>query len=247
MIGARQLAFFLDLDGTLAPLAARPELVELPAATREIVSRLLRRHVVCVISGRGLSDLRRVVGLSQAFYAANHGHQIVGPPGSGVALEMGAEQRGELRAAAIELESALRFVDGVVIEEKGLSVAVHYRLVEASQRSSVDRIAKAVAGRFPSLRPMEGTLSYELLPPGTCDKGFATKWLLEHLSRGTGEICPVCIGDDLTDEDMFAAIEGRGVSVVVGGPDRATRADYWLRDGGEVASFLEVFAVDPSR
>jgi alpha,alpha-trehalase len=241
-IGARRPVFFLDLDGTLARITERPDLVELPSTTRDVLSRLLARYVVCLISGRGLEDLRRVVGLDSAYYAANHGYEIVGPPGSGILLEVGAVHRDTVEMMATRLQDALAPIDGAVIEDKGLSVAVHYRLVPTEERPAMDRIVKGVIGSFSSVRVLEGKLVYDLLPPGTWDKGHATTWLLERLGCSQDDACPVCLGDDITDEDMFTAVDDWGVSVVVGDRDRPTRASYWLRDGSEAAAFLEAFA-----
>jgi trehalose-phosphatase len=243
-VGERRPVFFLDLDGTLAPIAERPDLVELPTSTREVLERLVQEYVVCLISGRGLEDLRRVVGIQSVFYAANHGHEIVGPPASGVVFEAGAEQRRVVEALADRLGEALRLFEGAIIENKGLSVAVHYRLVHTAERPAVKRRARGVLADFPSVRVLQGKLVCDLLPPGAWDKGRAVIWLLERLGLGRDTACPVCLGDDLTDEDMFTAIAGWGVSVVVGGLDRPTEAVYRLADGGEVAAFLEAFAFE---
>jgi trehalose 6-phosphate phosphatase len=243
-IHGRRIGFFLDLDGTLAPIVAHPDLVELPIRTRDILGRLVKNHLVCFVSGRGLEDLRGKIGLTSAFYAANHGHQIVGPPESGIALEVGAEHSEELQAALAQLERGLLSVDGVAVEAKALSISVHYRLVAGTDRPVVDRAVREVAGRFPSLRLTRGKMVYELRPPGTWNKGQAMLWLLEQLAWSPHRGCPICLGDDLTDEDMFAAAEGWGVNVAVGPPDRPTRAHYWLRDSSESASFLNTFAAD---
>jgi trehalose 6-phosphate phosphatase len=242
VIGARRPAFFLDLDGTLAPIACRPDLVEMPAATREIIDRLARKFLVCITSGRGLEELRHVVRVPSVYYAANHGHEILGPPGSGIILEVGTEYRGAVESVAAEVEKALGSVEGVVIENKGLSLAVHYRLVAVEERPRVERAVKGATARYPALRLLRGRMVFDVLPPQVWDKGRATTWLLEHSGWGPGDVCPVCLGDDLTDEDMFAAVQGWGLSVLVGSPERATRAGYRLHDGQEVARFLEVFA-----
>jgi trehalose 6-phosphate phosphatase len=243
-IHGRRIGFFLDLDGTLTPIAAHPDLVELPIQTREILDRLAKNHLVCFVSGRGLEDLRGKIGLTSAFYAANHGHQVVGPPESGIALEVGAEYSEELQAALAQLEHGLFSVNGAVVEAKGLSMSVHYRLVAAKDRPLVERTVRDVAERFPGLRLTHGKMVCELRPQGTWNKGRAVLWLLEQLAWSPHHGCPICLGDDLTDEDMFAAAEGWGVNVVVGLPDRPTRAHYWLRDSGESASFLNTFASD---
>lgn len=243
-IAGRALGFFLDLDGTLAPIVAHPDMVELPVATRNILGRLVKHHLVCFVSGRGLEDLQRRIGLTSAFYAANHGHQIVGPPESGIALEVGTEHREELRAAAAELKSGLLPVDGAVVEAKGLSVSIHYRLVDHRQRPLVSRFVVDVANRFPDLDLTRGKMVYELRPPGGWNKGQAMLWLLKQLGWKRCSGYPICLGDDLTDEDMFAAAGGWGVNVVVGFPNRSTHADYRLHDSRQSASFLNTFAPD---
>jgi trehalose 6-phosphate phosphatase len=240
-IGAREVAFFLDFDGTLAPIVARPELAQIPEAVRAILGRLSGRTLVCFLSGRGLTDLRTRVGIESAFYAANHGRQIVGPPGSGVAVQVGVEYLGELSAAAAELERRLLSVPGVLVEAKGLSVSVHYRLAALEDRPFVKRSVAEVAREFPSLTSTSGKMVLELRPPGPWNKGAAMLWLLERLGLTSQDVCPLCLGDDLTDEDMFVAAKGWGVNLVVGRPARQTHADYLLEDGGESAFFLNTF------
>ena len=246
-IGGRRRGFFLDLDGTLAPIVPHPDQVRLPPETRTILSRLAERDLVCMVSGRGLDDLRQKVGLDSLYYAAAHGHRIVGPPGSGIHLEVGKEYEDELCEAAQDLQTRLRSLDGVVLEEKGLSLSIHYRLVPERDRPAVDGAVTEVAASFPDLRLTGGKLVHELRPPGDWDKGRAVLWLLETLRWGKGDSCPICVGDDLTDEDMFAAVDGWGVTVVVGDLDRSTRAHYRLRDHAEVATLLQSFADRPGR
>lgn len=237
-IGGRALAFFLDFDGTLAPLVASPEKAEMPAKTRELLASLAERHLVCIISGRGVKDLQRKTDLPTLYYAADHGHRIIGPSGSGIDLEVGAEYREQLRAAAVGLNHRLHRVEGVVVEEKGLSLSVHYRMVAEPEQHLVKQAVAAVAERLPALRVTRGKLVRELRPAGAWGKGQAMLWLLEQLAMGRNEVCPICLGDDLTDEDLFAASEGWGIGVLVGDPARPTRANYRLRNCDEVSTLL---------
>ncbi len=243
IIGAREPAFFLDLDGTLAPVVARPELAEVPAKTKEVLVSVAARHLVCIVSGRGLEDLQERIGLESVYYAADHGHRVLGPPGTGIALEVMGGYREELRAAAEELERLLLGIEGVVVEAKELSLSVHYRLVAECERPLVKRAVAEVAHRSPALRLTAGKLVHELRPPGAWNKGRAMLWLLERLGLGRGMTCPICLGDDLTDEDMFAAAAGWGVSVVVGDPGRPTKAGYLLRNSGETVAFLRALEI----
>lgn len=243
-IGDRRPGFFLDFDGTLAPVAPRPDLVELPPRTKEVLALIAQRYLLCFVSGRGLEDLQRKIGLASVCYVADHGHRIVGPPGSGIDCEIGGEHRGKLEAAARELERRLHQVDGVVVEAKGLSLSVHYRLVAEGERPLVEQAVAEVAREFPDLRLTAGKLVNEVTPPGMWGKGRAMLWLVGRLGLGQTDLCPVCLGDDLTDEDMFAAADGWGVAVVVGDPGRPTRAHYRLRDCDEAATLLEALTAE---
>ena len=252
-MAGRRPALFLDLDGTLAPIAARPDLVEVPVATRELLERLAPLCPVTVVSGRGLEDLRDKVLVRSIYYAADHGFQVLGPPRSRLELVVGREHLPQLRLAATALGRALQTVEGALVEEKGLSLAVHYRLVPESRQTAVFRAVADVAERFPVLRVTEGKMAYEFRPPDTWDKGKALHWIMERLGMPRGraqadsrvggtaplEGFPLAIGDDLTDEDMFAAVEGWGLGVIVGDPGRPTRATHRVADHLEAARLLE--------
>ena len=237
----RDLTFFVDYDGTLVGLTMRPELAVMPEDARALLASLAERHLVCVLSGRGLDDLRGLVGLDSVYYAANHGHEVEGPWGSPIHLRLGCEFRAALSAAAQELQQQLARIEGLIIESKGFSVAVHYRLVRPSQRGTVEAAVKKVAGHYDEIRLRPGKLVYEFRPATEWDKGKALLWLLERLDLAPGEVFPICLGDDLTDEDAFAAVDGWGATIVVGEARAVTRANYWLPGPREVADFLALF------
>jgi len=242
-MAGKKTALFLDLDGTLAPIAARPDLVEVPEPTRELLEQLARLCPVVVVSGRGLEDLRDKVGVRSVFYVADHGFQVLGPVRQRLELEVGRESRPQLEQAAAALRRALATVEGALVEEKGLSLSVHYRLVPRERQAAVLRAVADVAERFPMLRVTEGKLVHEFRPPDDWNKGKALVWVMEQLGlgrgSGIGEGFPIALGDDLTDEDMFAAVEGWGAAVLVGDPGRPTRASYWVADHLGTARFLE--------
>ncbi|MBN1629112.1 MAG: trehalose-phosphatase [Thermoleophilia bacterium] len=246
IIGRRRPAFFLDFDGTLAPLAARPELVELPERARQLLAALARDHLVCVVSGRGLNDLRTRTGLAELYYAADHGHRVQGPAGTSVDFEVGPEDRTDLEAASYELDQRLRAIEGAVVQTKGVSLSVHYRLVSEDQRPAVRQIVTEVAKTLPGFRLTGGKLVHEFVPDSGWNKGQAVMWLLRRARLTAKDTCPLCLGDDRTDEDMFEAVRGWGVSLVVGRPPHDTRADYILADHEETAEFLRGFVTTQS-
>ncbi len=238
----RAMAFFLDYDGTLVGLTARPEFAVMSEATRALLATLSEGYLVCILSGRGLEDLRASVGLDHVYYAASHGHEVEGPPDSGVHLQRGREFSTSLSAIARSLQEQLAWVDGLVVEPKGLSVAVHYRLVPPSELSAVEEEVTRMASYHPELRLSSGKRVYEFTPGLDWDKGKALVWLLGTLGLSRDRVFPICMGDDLTDEDAFVAVKGWGASVAVGELHRVTEARYWLRDPAEVVRFLRLFA-----
>jgi trehalose 6-phosphate phosphatase len=241
-IAGRLLGFFLDFDGTLAPIQSRPDLVTLPPRARLVLEELSGSHLVCILSGRDLDDLRGRAALPSLFYGGDHGYRVSGPPGSGVECEVGSAARGTLATAAADLRGLLDRTEGVIVEEKGLSLSVHYRLTPAAAVPEVQDAVREVRNRYPSLRQTEGKLAFELHPGEEWDKGRAMNWLIQRLGHARADLCPICLGDDLTDEDMFRAAKDWGISVAVGRSHGPTCADYRLKDTDEVIEFLAAFA-----
>ena len=235
-------AFFLDFDGTLAPIESHPDLAALSRRARLVLDGLSGSHLVCIVSGRDLDDLRRRTALPGLFYAGDHGCRISGPPGSGVEYEVGGAARDTLAAAAADLRSLLDRTEGVVVQAKDLSLSVHYRLTPAAAVPEVADAVREVIERYPSLRQTEGRLVFEFHPGDEWDKGRAMNWLIERLGHSRTDLCPLCLGDDLTDEDMFRAARGWGIPVAVGPSHGPTCADYRLRGPDEVIEFLAAFA-----
>lgn len=235
------IAVFVDLDGTLAPIADDPDAVVLPPGTREAVRSLARRCPVAILSGRGLEDLVDRVGLEGLHYAGCHGLELRGPGGL-------REQRGQdhlrlLDAAEWELRDTLGESPRVRIERKRFGVAVHTRRASQERSREVAETVSRVAAHQPRLEVHEGKRVFELRPAIDWDKGRALERLLEHFGNGGREACPVYVGDDVTDEDAFDVLQGEeGIPVVVRGEDdgRLTRAEYSLESPAEVRRFLQL-------
>jgi len=237
----RPLVFFLDYDGTLSPIVADPATAWMPTQTRAVVAELARRYPVAVVSGRDLPVLKGFVQLGSVFYAGSHGFDIEGPGGRTYQHEEGRALLPELDAAEAELEEALSRIEGALLERKRFSVAVHWRNVPPERTAAVEAAVDAVIRRHPRLRKGGGKRVFELQPDIDWHKGRAVQWLLRALSMEREDVLPVYVGDDLTDEDAFLALHGRGLSLVVQGEvERETAADYALRDPQEVRRFLEL-------
>lgn len=239
-LGERTLCLFLDFDGTLAPIVARPELAALPLDTREIVARLSSLCPVCLMSGRALEDLQDKVGLDGVYYAAEHGCEIVSPTSRWPRLtfQAGGSRRTALQTVTRLLETRLATLPGLLLEAKRFSTAVHYRLAPEESVTALQREITTIAAAHPELRVTSGKMLWEIRAADEWGKGQALLWLLERLEATLGPCHPLALGDDLTDEDMFAALGDRGSSIIVGLPERPTRASHRLENPHEVSLFL---------
>jgi trehalose-phosphatase len=235
----RQIALFLDYDGTLTPIVERPELARLSHTVRELVAGLARSVDVAIVSGRGLDDVRRLVDLSELIYAGSHGFEIEGPEGSGLRHREGEQHRPAIEAAERQLRADLALIEGALVERKACSVAVHYRLVAADAVSEVTGAVDRALARHPELHRGHGKCVYELQPALDWHKGEAVGWLLDRLEAQRGPLLPLYLGDDVTDENAFRALPPHGIGIVVCETDRQTEARYRLRDTDEVRQFLE--------
>ena len=245
---ARRILLLLDYDGTLTPIVERPELANLSESTRLMLEALVQRYdfTVGVISGRALADLKDKVSIPGIIYAGNHGLEIEGP-GINFVNPVAEELRPILRVVHYVLSRALRTIRGVLVENKGLSLSVHYRLAKERKATEVERIVKKVVGGAEAAgqaKITSGKKVYEVRPAVTWDKGKAVKLLMKRYGKGGRKsgLLPIYIGDDLTDEDGFRVIEnyGSGLSVFVGEEGQDSTARYFLKSPAEVAIFLDL-------
>lgn len=236
----RRPAVFLDYDGTLTPIVARPDLAIMDESMRAVVRALAYSCPTAIVSGRALQDVTRLVGLPELYYAGNHGFEIGGPAHSTIQYEPGKQFIADVQLASERLGRALAGVDGALIEDKRYSASVHYRLVAAERVPEVERVVDQVLQDLPSLHKRHGKKVFEIRPRIDWDKGRAVLWLLHVLHLDTPTVVPIYLGDDTTDEDAFSALKGRGIGVLVTAEPRSSAADYSLRDNQEVRRFLEV-------
>jgi len=234
----KRLAVFLDYDGTLTPIVDRPEDAVMGEPMRATVMRLAAHCMVAVVSGRDLADVRNRVGLADLVYAGSHGFDIAGPGGLEQVLPRVRESMPALDAAEHSLHGALGGIDGALVERKRFTIAVHYRLVRETEVPAVEHAVDAALAGHPGLRKRHGKKVFELQPDVAWDKGAAVRWLLGALDLEGRDVLPIYVGDDLTDEDAFRALAGRGVGIAVQEAPQPTVAAYTLRDPGEVRALL---------
>jgi len=230
------VAVFLDYDGTLTPIVRHPENALLSDSMRQAVRDLAARGQVAILSGRDLDDVRRRVKIDGIVYAGSHGFDIAGP--RGLRRQVATEFLPKLTIAEKELHEALDGIPGARVERKHFSIASHYRNVKESNLPRVEQAVRAVAARHRELRRIDGKKVYELLPRFDWDKGKAVVWLLEMFGSKRGNVRPIYIGDDSTDEDAFRALEQSGIGILVSEQSRPSAARYALKNPEEVERLL---------
>lgn len=239
----RKLCLFLDYDGTLSPIASRPKEATLSPEMRSLLEDLAAAPdcKVYIVSGRSLKDIKETVGIGNIGYIGNHGFEMDVP--HVVFGNFNFEQtRKVLVSLKTEIEKAVSSFKGSFVEDKGVTLSVHYRLLEFGLQASIqgllDEIVKPFVARGEvSVSP--GKKVFEIKPPVEWDKGRAVLWLLDKLQKAEGKMpAVVYIGDDRTDEDAFRALKGKGVIIKVG--EGETAAEYVLKEQGEVAVLLKV-------
>ena len=241
-LDGKRPAVFLDYDGTLAPIVENPDEAFMSAATREVVRALAQRCPVAVVSGRGRDKVTEFVALDELYYAGSHGFDIAGPDAD-IAWQPEGDLRQRMAAISSALRAALADIDELDIEDKGFSIAVHFRRVAAGRVSeiepSIDRII-AAHRQDGALEKTHGKKVIEVRPAIDWHKGRAVLWLLDALGLGGDDVAPLYLGDDVTDEDAFAALaeHAGGLGVLVSEQPKPSAASFSVRDPGEVHDFL---------
>jgi len=244
---AGRVLLLLDYDGTLTPIVETPDSAYLSESTKQILQELAKqgRYKVGIISGRALDDLRRRVGIKDIVYAGNHGLEIEGPDIYFV-NPIAEEMRPVFNLITRVLTKAMATVRGVRVENKGLTLSVHYRLVEEGKSEEVDNILERVIATARSLGKVvvtSGKKVYEVRPGVDWNKGEAIALLIDKYGKPktkTG-VLPIFLGDDTTDEDGFkVVVKQGGISVFVGEETHDSAARYHLKSPAEVEQFLRM-------
>jgi trehalose 6-phosphate phosphatase len=233
---AAHLLLGLDFDGTLSPIADNPEHVEMPAQTRQTILALARRPdtTVAILSGRERSDLAARVRIPNVVYSGNHGLEISGP--GFIFIEPAAAAGHEtLRALAQKLTSRLRYLPGVFLEDKGLTLSVHYRQAPAAAeeiRHVLDAALKAAASPFGAI---QGNMVFEIRPRIDWNKSSALRWIKDQYLKK--DCLTLYLGDDVSEDESFDQLPD-AITIKVGpGPDAS--AQYRVESPDEVRHFLQ--------
>jgi trehalose-phosphatase len=243
------LVLFLDIDGTLSPIAPRPEDAIVPDETKEVVRELTRLpncHVV-IITGRSAADARRMVDIPDLWLIGNHGLEVAAPNGETAVRDDVATYEATIQTA-IDRVAAVRTVPGVFVEDKRWSLSVHFRLASDDAEAQLFPVIAAIGAEL-GLRLTRGKKVVELRPPFHITKGTAAVRLARKMGALTHDSSILCAGDDLTDEDAFRDLRAAHptcVTVWVGAVDVAgtepTIAEFGVSDPGVMYQLLEKVA-----
>lgn len=234
---AEGLALFLDIDGTLLEFAAHPSAVTVDQDLAHLLRDLYRetRGAVALISGRSVADADSLFAPLRLCVAGQHGAERRDSSGG---LHLHAPPFDGLRRAAERLRRLVCAHPGLVLEEKGMNIALHFRgapLLEVELVPLLERLVSELGQEF---ELQAGKMVLEIKPTGK-DKGTAIgEFMQEHPFRGR---VPIFIGDDLTDEYGFALVNRLGGYSIKVGPG-ASVAQWRLADASAVRGWLDRLA-----
>jgi trehalose 6-phosphate phosphatase len=216
----------LDYDGTLAPIAPRPEDALLPEPTRQLLNRLARRRPVVVLTGRSRMDaLRFLAGVAVIEVIGSHGVETAGSPLT--------RFLSRVEGWRLELRDRLHSLAGVRLEDKRYSLAVHYR--QAPDPGAARAAISAAVQDLRGARIVTGKKVLNVVPEEAPDKGAALLAACDRLGCDRA----VFVGDDDTDESAFAAGE-RVIGIRVG-PSLRSAARHYLHAQDEIDALLQLF------
>lgn len=222
------LAF--DFDGTLAPIVARPEQARISQAVSARLKALATQLPLAIVTGRTVADVRDRLGFEPRYIVGNHGAEDPHDPAVGAALLAAlAPVRERVLARHVELAAA-----GVVVEDKGASLALHYRLSRQRERA-LALIDDVLSPPDEAWRVFGGKMVVNVVPRDAPDKAVAVHGLVARCNAA----CAVFAGDDVNDEPVFESAPPHWLTIRVGRSERHSAARFFLDSPSEMAMLLE--------
>jgi len=230
---------FLDYDGTLTPIRKLPSSAVLSGSMKNLLSELNNQPniKVIIVTGRSYSDFKKLSGLKNITIASNHGFHI-------------NSEKINWRHPAIKkilpvfqdvtllLKKSLKQFPSTVIEDKGITVSVHYRNVKNKFVPSIKETVLYILERYSQkLKITYGKKVIEIKPAVEWNKGLAVLKILKLFRLKTSNSTMIYIGDDTTDEDAFKILRNKAITVHVGNSSE-TNAEYIVKNTREVQSVL---------
>ncbi len=235
----KDVFIFLDYDGTLTPIAATPDMAVLADDMRHVIEELSSCYKVSVVSGRATDDVKSKVQIDGIFYAGSHGFEIVDPNGKVEVNEEAQAIRHVIDEVHEKLSDRLKDVRGALVEHVKYTISSHYRLVSDGDFQKVNQAVEDILKEYPNLRKTSGKKVFELRPRIDWHKGKAVEWILNVLGYQPSRHTAIYIGDDITDEDAFDALQNKGFGILVANEPRPSKATYMIKDVQDVKKVLE--------
>jgi trehalose 6-phosphate phosphatase len=222
------LAF--DFDGTLTPIVARAEDARLSAAVSARLKALATQLPLAIVTGRAVADVRERLGFEPQFLMGSHGAEDPrDPAATAVRTQCLDGLRQQLHARRAELAAA-----GVLVEDKGASVALHYRL--SRQREQAQALIAEI------LHPAQGTwrvFGGKMVMNAVAQDAPGKAEAVHSLVARCGARCAIFAGDDLNDEPVFESAPPHWLTIRIGRSEDKSRARYFLDSPNEMAMLLE--------
>lgn len=237
--GRRGFFLFLDFDGTLVPIRDNPAKCVLTPGIRDYLEAIASSENACIaiLSGRTVNDIKKKVPLQHIYYGGNHGLEISGPHISYTHPDA-LRTKHVIDKVRREIEKGVGNIDGVLIEKKKFGFTLHYRMANREGKALIKSTFYRIIAESPepqAVSVLQGKKVLELAPKVSWDKGKAALFLLQKQKRN---YLPIYVGDDLTDETAFKALNEDGLTVRVG-RSKKTAAKYYLKGQWEVSKFLQ--------
>ena len=222
------LAF--DFDGTLTPIVARPNDARLSSAVATRLATLATHLPVAIVTGRSVDDVRGRLGFAPSFIIGNHGAEDdsdIAESGQPSAAMVRQLQRIRDHAAALDAA-------GVTVEDKGQSIALHYRLAR-NRKQALQAIEDVLEERDDELHIFGGKLVVNVASRHAPDKADA----VQKLVRRSGASCAIFAGDDVNDEPVFTTAPASWLTIRIGRDMPKSSARFFLDSPAEMAMLLE--------
>ncbi len=221
------LAF--DYDGTLTPITRKISKAKLPLKTKKLLQKLYKRMPIAIVSGRSISDLKKLCSFSSAYFIGNHGLE-----GIKVDQKLKTIFYKTCKKWKWELIKKGSNIQGVELEDKKYSLSIHYRC--APNKPKIKNILlKHVSELHPSPRIVCGKCVIDLIPSSKFNKGISLKKAMHQVNAQQA----IYIGDDQTDEDVFRLPLNSILKIRVG-KKMNSRADFYIQNQIEINKFLNL-------
>jgi trehalose 6-phosphate phosphatase len=237
------LFLFLDYDGTLVPFKEKPTQVKTPEKIKKVLLQLQKNPaiIVSIVTGRTLKNIKKLLIIKGVSFIALHGLQIESSDGSQFRWKPAEHARSTLESIKENMQRELKGEKGAYLEDKELTVVLHYRLLPKNRIHIVREKFITVVhdnDKKKNLEIIHGAKVIEARPKGW-NKGKAIEtFLAGHTEVKNKRI--IYIGDDITDEDAFRFLRKRGITIHVANQSkRETVAQYWVKNPAEVLRFLQ--------